>query len=201
MKKYLFALSFGAILATAGQASAQVAWDAPFLMPPQAQAGLGLFLTDPAGGDLGFVGTWRSSSRPTTLGFRFGVANDWRDELSVLGGVDVSGSLTRSSSDFPLDIDWIFGAGMGIGHHALLSFPLGLSVGHTFVGDGVRFTPYVTPRVSLDAAFGGGVNSRARMNMAVDIGLDLAFQPTWRIRFGGTFGDRGRDAVALGIVF
>lgn len=198
MKKYLFALSLGAILTTAGQASAQVAWDAPFLTPPQAHPGLGLFLTDPTGGKLGFVGTWRTTSRPTTFGFRLGLANDWRDKLSMLGGVDVSGALTRSTSEFPLDIDWVFGAGMGVGDYALISFPLGLSVGHTFVGDGVRFTPYVTPRLALDAALGGG-RSHTDLSLAIDIGLDLAFQPTWRIRFGGSFGDR--DAVALGIVF
>jgi hypothetical protein len=198
MKKYLLALTMGAILATAGQASAQVAWDAPFLMTPRAQPGLGIYLTDPAGGKLGFVGTWRSGSRPTSLGFRLGLANDWRDELSVLGGVDVSGSLTRASDDFPLDIDWIFGAGMGVGHYALVSFPLGLTIGHTFIGDGVRFTPYATPRVALDAALGGG-RSHTDLSLAVDVGLELGFHPSWRIRFGGSFGDR--DAVALGIVF
>ncbi len=199
MKKYIVALTLGILLATAGQASAQVAWDAPFLLPPQSQPGLGVYLTDPAGGNMGFVGTWRSASKPRSLGFRLGLANDWRDRLSVLGGVDVSGALTRSTSDFPLDVDWVFGAGMGIGHYVLVSFPLGLSVGHTFVGDGVRFTPYLTPRVALDAAMGGGLGSRSDMSLAVDVGLELAFQPTWRIRFGGSFGDR--DAVALGIVF
>jgi hypothetical protein len=199
MKKFVVALTMGTLLATAGQASAQVAWDAPFLAPPKASPGLGLFLTDPSYGDLGFVGTWRSSGRPTSLGFRLGLANDWSDQLSVLGGIDVSGALNRSSSDFPLDIDWIFGAGLGVGHHALISFPLGLSVGHTFVGDGVSFTPYVTPRVSLDARMGGGVRNDTSLRFAVDLGLDLAFQPSWRIRFGGTFGDR--EAVALGIVF
>jgi hypothetical protein len=198
MKKYLFALSLGAVLATAGEASAQVAWDAPFLAPPQAQAGLGLFLTDPTYGNLGFVGTWRGSGRPTNFGFRLGVANDWRHELSVLGGVDVSGALTRATTDFPLDIDWIFGAGMGVGDHIFTSFPLGLSIGHTFVGDGVSFTPYTTPRLALDARLGSG-SSHTEMSLAIDVGLDLAFRPNWRIRFGGSFGDR--DAVALGIVF
>lgn len=199
MKKQIVGLTLGILLAMAGQASAQVAWDAPFLTPPQARGGLGLFLTDPSPGNLGFVGTWRAPSRPTSLGFRLGVANDWSDRLSVLGGVDVSGALNRSSSDFPLDIDWIFGAGLGVGQHALVSFPLGLSVGHTFVGDGVSFTPYVTPRVSLDARMGGGRRSRTGLSFAMDLGLDLAFQPSWRIRFAGTIGDR--DAVALGIVF
>jgi hypothetical protein len=196
MKKYSFVLMLGVLLASAGQASAQVAWDAPFLMPPQAQPGLGLYLTDPHLGNLGFVGTWRS---PSKLGLRIGLANDWRDRLSVFGGVDVSGALTRSTSEFPLDIDWIFGAGMGVGHHAFISFPLGLSIGHTFVADGARFTPYMTPRLALDARMGGGVRSRADLSLAMDVGLELAFQPTWRIRFGGSFGDR--DAVALGIVF
>jgi hypothetical protein len=199
MKKYVLALTLGALLATAGQASAQVAWDAPFLMPPKQEAGFGLYLTDPDPGNLGFVGTWRSGSGAPALGFRLGFANDWRDKLTVLGGVDVSGALTRSTSEFPLDIDWIFGAGMGIGRFARISFPLGISAGHTFVGDGVRFTPYLTPRIALDARMGGGLDSHVDMSFAMDLGLDIAFRPTWRIRFGGTIGDR--EAVALGIVF
>lgn len=199
MKKYVLAMALGAVLATAGQASAQVAWDAPFLTPPQAQPGLGLYLADPSVGDIGFVGTWRAPGKSRNLGFRLGLANDWRDELSVFSGVDVSGALTRATTDFPLDVDWVFGAGLGVGHFAFISFPLGLSVGHTFVGDGVRFTPYMTPRVALDARMGGGIKSDIDMSFSVDLGLDIAFQPTWRIRFGGSFGDR--DAVALGIVF
>lgn len=199
MKKYILALTVGALLATAGQASAQVAWDAPFLKPPKDQPGLGLFLTDPSLGDMAFVGTWRSAGRPNSLGIRFGVANDWRDKLSVLGGVDISGALTRSTGEFPLDIDWVFGAGMSVGHAIFLSFPLGISIGHTFEADGAAFTPYVTPRVALDAWMGSRVRSRADLNFIMDIGLDLQFQPSWKIRFGGSFGDR--DAVALGIVF
>lgn len=199
MKKYALVMALGAVLATAGQASAQVAWDAPFLTPPRVQPGLGFYLTDPAAGDIGFVGTWRAPGKSRNLGFRLGLANDWRDELSVFGGVDVTGVLTRSSSEFPLDVDWVFGAGLGVGDFARISFPLGLTAGHTFEADGVRFTPYLTPRVSLDARMGGGVKSNVDMSFSVDLGLDIAFQPTWRIRFGGSFGDR--DAVALGIVF
>lgn len=198
MKKYAIALVFGVFLFGAGEAGAQVAWDAPFLTPPQAQSGVGLYLTDPAGGDIGFVGTWRAPGRGN-LGFRLGLANDWRDELSVFGGVDISGRLTRASSEFPLDVDWIFGAGLGVGHHALVSFPLGLSVGRSFTSEGVVFTPYLTPRVALDARMGSGVRSDVDMNFTVELGLELAFQPNWRIRFGGSFGDR--EAVALGIVF
>jgi hypothetical protein len=31
--------------------------------------------------------------------------------------------------------------------------------------------------------------------------MDIAFQPTWKIRFGATFGSWRRDALAIGIAF
>lgn len=192
------ALVFGGLLFTAQSASAQVAWDAPLLAPPKAEPGLGLFLADPSGGDMGFVGTWRGTGAQSALGFRVGIANDWSDRISLSGGIDLSGALTRASSEFPLDIDWVFGAGIGFGHHFHLGFPLGLSIGHTFEAEGVEFTPYLTPRVALDARFGNKVSSDLDLSMAIDVGLDLRLQPNWKIRFGGSFGDR--KAVALGVV-
>jgi len=190
----------GLVLLGAGSAHAQVVWDSPMMMPPNAQRGLGLFLTDPASGNLGVLGTWRSGGAPNNLGFRIGLAEDRRDDVTIFGGIDIAGRLTRASSDFPLDIDWVFGAGASIGDFFWLAFPVGISVGHTFTGDGVRFTPYATPRVILDARFGDRWRGdKLDLDVAVDLGLDLQFQPGWAIRFGGTLGDR--EAVAIGVVF
>ena len=106
----------------------------------------------------------------------------------------------------PLDIAWVLGAGLGFGDYAVLSIPFGVTLGRTLHGDnGMRFTPYMTPRLILDAAFGvetgpnGGASDDVDLDFTVDIGLDLALQRAWTVRFGATLGDR--SGLAIGLVF
>jgi hypothetical protein len=144
------------------------------------------------------MGTWRGAG---PLGFRVGVADERGDDgLAIFGGLDLTGNLLRASSDFPLDVAWVAGAGLGVGDNILVSFPLGLTLGRDLVTDGIRFTPYFTPRVVLDAWFGDDrPNDDLSLDFALDIGADIAFSPSWAIRFAGTVGDR--DAVAIGLSF
>lgn len=188
-------LAFGLTLAGAGSAAAQVAWDSPMLIVPQGQPGLGLYLMETFGGDIGFMGAWRPSSQG--VGFRIGIADEPFDDIALFGGVDVNGRLARASREFPLDIDWVLGAGMSIGDDFVLSFPAGITLGRTLEADGVRFVPYATPRVVLDAFFGDR-DDELDLDVAVDIGIELSFQRNFAVRFGGTL---GRDAVAIGVVF
>jgi len=181
-------------------AAAQIAWDSPMLMPPKPPDGFGIFLVDVAGGGLGVLGMWRS---PTYgFGLRGGVADANDNDIGVFGAVDFNGELTRSTEEFPIDIDWVAGLGIGIVHGGLISAPLGLSLGHDFAGDGVGFTPYVTPRVVLDACLDCGRRQNdndLNLDFAVDIGLDLTLTRALRIRFGATLGDR--EGVGIGLVF
>ena len=185
-------------------ASAQAAWDSPLLLPPRPQPGLGIFLADMEGGGLGVLGTWRSTT--WNYGLRFGLAEGRGDEdLAVFGGVDYMGPINTASSDFPLDIDWVLGAGAGIGDGVRLSVPAGLSLGASFQGEDARFIPFVTPRVVMDATFGNDQrDSELDLGIAVDIGLDLRLMRGGAlagksIRFAASLGDR--DALAVGIVF
>jgi hypothetical protein len=194
-------------LAGAGRAQAQIAWESPMLIGPGAPGGLGLFLMEPwPGDDFAVMGTYRTSPVPVGLGFRLGLGEGWRDELAVFGGVDVAGSLLSATDDLPLDVVWFAGAGIGIGEDALLSFPVGLSVGVVFESEGVRFAPYVAPRVVLDACLGDedervpfcGRGDNLELDLAADVGLDLSFSPDWMIRFAASLGDR--ESLAIGIV-
>jgi hypothetical protein len=187
-----------------GRASAQAAWDSPLLLPPQPPDGLGLYLTDMHAGGIGFMGTWRPPV--WNYGLRVGIADGSRNEdLTIFGGVDYSGPVNRATTEFPVDIDWVFGAGAGIGDGVRISLPLGLTAGHVFRGEGAVFTPYATPRVVLDAFFGGDrESSDLALVLAVDLGLDLQLATTGAlsgatIRFGATLGRR--NAIALGVVF
>ncbi|HEX6307119.1 MAG TPA: hypothetical protein VFZ69_02960 [Longimicrobiales bacterium] len=183
---------------------AQAAWDAPLLLPPQPQPGLGLFLADMDGGGLGVLGTWRSST--WNYGLRFGLSEGSGDEdLAVFGGVDYMGFINSASTDFPVDVDWVLGVGAGISDGVRISAPAGVTLGLSLQSETARFVPYLTPRVVLDAFLGGNADDDLDLGLAVDIGLDVRLLGVGgplsgnSIRFGASLGDR--DALALGIVF
>lgn len=187
-----------AALAVPSASAAQVSWDSPMLMAPGAPAGWGFHLVDPHPGDgLGGLVTWRANPAPVGLGFRAGLFEGRRDDLGIVGGVDLAGTLHRGSDDAPFDVIWFFGAGLGIDDDILASFPLGIAAGWSFVGPDVAFRPYVAPRLVLDAFFGDDVNDDLDLEAAVELGLDLAFSPTFAIRTAASLGDR--EAISIGI--
>jgi hypothetical protein len=191
-----------AALASAGSLEAQVAWETPMLAAPRPPAGFGVYLADVAGGGLGVLGTYRGSSSANGLEFRFGIAEGGPgDDINGLFGVSLSGLLARESGDMPFDISWIAGAGVGFGDWALITIPVGVSFGHTFRGDGINITPYVTPRLHLDAAVGDDIDNGddTDLGLSVDLGFDLAMARGWVLRFGAGLGDH--EGFALGIVF
>jgi hypothetical protein len=200
-KKIWMGLVAGATLAGfAAPAKAQLVWDSPLMVSPATPAGWGVYLVDPhPGPGIGVMSTFRASSGPG-LGYRIGLAEYRRageDRLGVYGGIDLSGMLLPRSSDFPLDVLWVTGAGVGIGEDVRLNVPLGVSMGYDVQADGIWFNPYVTPRIDLDARFGSGGGLRLAPN--VDLGVDMAFDPGWAIRFAGTIGDH--SALAIGLSF
>ena len=189
------------LLLAPAAAHAQVAWDTPLLVAPREPAGWGLYLAETSGGGVGVIGTWRSPA--WNFGVRAGLA-DARNDVGILVGMDFEGALVNESPDFPMDVDYMFGAGIGTGDGARISLPAGIILGHTFPAEGATFTPYVSPRVVLDAFLNRDTNpedeSDAKLGFAVDLGLDLRLAATgFLIRFGATIGDR--DGVALGLVF
>lgn len=199
-RRVIGALVLTLALGSAAPGWAQVAWDSPILLSPTVpEPGVGVFLVEPAGGSLGVLTTWRPSGAASRMQFRAGIAEDAGGELAALGGIDASGLLSRASDSFPLDVGWVVGAGLGVGDFVHVAFPAGLIAGRTFASaDGVAFTPYASPRIVVDGTFdapGDGID----LDLAVDIGLDVALAESWLIRFGGTLGDR--EALAIGIVF
>ena len=194
MRKFLVVV--GLLLSTATAVSAQIRWDSPFLTPPKPAAGYGLFLVDVAGGGLGGMFTWIPSN--TSWGLRLGIADAPRDQVGVFAGGDVSGAITRANRDFPFDMDWVFGVGASVADFVVLSVPVGLTLGHTFTGQGVTFTPYLTPRLVLDAQF-DAPDDELNLDFTLDLGIDLRFRSEWSVRFGATL--TNRDALAIGIVF
>jgi hypothetical protein len=182
----------------AGLSAAQAAWDAPLLVPPAAPDGLGIFLMGVDDGGLGVAALYRSPL--WNYGVRAGIAEASRDGgVSIFGGVDYGARLARATPDFPVDVDWVVGAGLSFHDNVRISVPLGLTAGRSLPADGAVFTPYITPRVVFDAFIGGDRPRSSALGLAVDIGLDVDAVPGFLIRFGATLGRR--DAVALGLHF
>lgn len=199
MRKLTTGVVVGALLAVvATPVQGQVAWDSPFMVAPNTPAGWGVYLVDPSPGDgIGILSTFRPSAGGGGLGYRLGLAEGRRDDLAVYGGIDMSGYLIRRSGDFPLDVVWLLGAGLGAGDDVVVSFPLGAALGRDFQADGVWFNPYLGPRVVLDANFGD--DDDLDLRLSVDLGFDISFDPGWTIRFAGTLGDA--SALAIGLSF
>jgi hypothetical protein len=183
----------------AGQGSAQAAWDSPLLLPPLARDGIGVFVMDAEGGGIGLMALYRSPI--WNYGLRAGIAESGRDNrISVFGGIDYAGTITRATPDFPLDVEWVFGAGLSFDETIRVSVPVGLTTGHAFRADGATFTPYATPRIVFDGYIGGERPGRRNaLELAVDLGLDMELAAGFTVRFGATIGRR--EAVALGIHF
>ncbi len=199
MRRVMTALLAVGLIASisATDAEAQVVWDAPLMVSPETPAGWGVYLVDPSpGSGIGVLSTWRPSSG-AGVGYRLGIAEDRRDNVSVYGGVDISGLIVQASNEFPVNMSWVVGAGLGVADDVILSFPLALSFGRSVQADGVWFNPYVAPRVTLDAFFGDG--SDLNLNLSVDLGVDISFDPGWAVRFAGSLGDR--KALAIGMSF
>lgn len=201
MKRHVtLALALG--LSGAAPVAGQVAWDTPFMVPPAAPRGLGIYLTDADPGGIGALVTYRRADAPAGLGLRVGVAEDRTDDVAVHGGVDFSGFLVRETPDVPLSVVWNLGLGMSAGDWVLLSFPLGVTIGKVIDTEEVTFNPYLGPRIVLDARLGDDAprDDELDLDLAVDLGIDLSFDPRMAIRFAGTLGD-DREGLAIGVVF
>lgn len=198
MRARLSGLMVALFLLAGAEASAQVPWESPLLVGPGSPAGWSVLMADPGAG-LGVLAHWHGRARGTRLGLRFGLAEAPRDDLAVFGGADLSGPLHSRNEDFPLDVVWLTGFGMGAGDHALVTIPFGISLGRGFAAEDVWIHPYVSPRLVVDAFMGDDRRDDLDLGLVVDLGLDLSFARGWGIRFGASLGDR--DGIAVGLAF
>jgi hypothetical protein len=194
-------LAFSAL--GASSASGQLPWESPLLVGPGSPSGVSFFLVDPGWG-LGAMGQWQGKGDSHRLGFRAGLAEGRDRNLGVFGGVDFTGDLLAHSDDFPLDVIWVMGMGVGVGSGAIVTLPLGVSLGREITDEELWFHPYLTPRLVLDAYLGDhshhphGHND-LELGFALDLGLDFSFTGTWGLRIGASVGDRRGLAAGISI--
>jgi hypothetical protein len=207
MKSWRGLLSVVVLVCAPASVSAQTAWDSPLLLPPRDAGGLGAYLVDMTAGGIGLMATWRSTE--WNFGVRGGISEGAvGNELAVFGGVDFAGPLVVATTDFPVDVDWVVGAGAGLNDGMRISFPGGLTASYSVQAETARFTPFITPRIVLDGFLGGERRPRPRsvdLSFATDIGLDLRLTgiegpfANTTVRFAASLFDR--SAIGIGIVF
>ena len=195
MKRLLAVTALLAVLVV--PVSGQIAWDSPAVIGPSVPSGFSIFLIDPAGGDLGAMGTLRHAAGPVGLGYRAAIAEESAPggDLAVSGGIDVSGMLGRGIEGSEIDAMWWAGGGLSIGTDWVISAPLGIILGWSGEGDSVVFNPYGGGHLVLDIS--GNNGNALNLDGVIDLGLDMVLASGWMIRVGASVGDR--ESIAFGI--
>jgi hypothetical protein len=198
MRTRMVGLTLVLLLVAPVRGGAQVPWETPLLVAAGSPGGFSVFVVDPGWG-LGVMGQWIGTSRDPRVGFRAGLADGPRDRLAAFGGVDLSGLLLSHNAEFPLDMVWVSGVGLGAGHDAIVTVPFGLALGRTLSSQETWFHPYFGPRIFLDAYLGDERRDDLDLGMAMDLGLDLGLTRGWVLRFGASVGDREGIAIGLAV--
>ena len=195
MKRFTtFTAAVAAIFALSSGAQAQ-AWDAPSFLAPNPGEDVGIYLVDPGVGDLGIQGIWRGSAK---LSVRGGFIDAGGTSIVQLG-VETWGDIDVGN-DFPLEVAWTAGAGASLNGSAVVSLPIGLTIGKSFDLGSLPIKPYAHPRVST-SFFTNPVTDdlEVDLDIPVDIGADFMLGNNLTARLGVSFGNG--DAIGVGIAW
>lgn len=178
-------------------------YDTPAFQTPYGESGLGLYLVfQNEVDDIGVMGTWRQAGDDLDLGLRGGLL-DAGGSVGIFGGVDLSNELVRATEDFPLDVAWVSGIGLGVVpdfDFSTVRVPLGATFGREIEAEDVVILPYFYPRLALDFLFlDDPPGDQTDLHLDVDLGADLDFGQDWRLRFAFTLGHS--EAIGLGLSF
>jgi len=151
------------------------------------------------GGGSTFLFQWReglSKSLHWQLDAGFADPEGGVDPLLFVGG-SLGKELLHAREDQPLDVLFTAGAGAAFGGNATaFRLPVGVSVGHTFdLDQGMTVTPFVHPRLSVDACGRCGSNNSSRTNLSAnfDIGGHWQVNRQFSVRASASFS--GSDLV------
>jgi hypothetical protein len=165
-------------LAFAGTAQAQVF--TPTYMSPRMINELGVHLSD-GPGDLAIEGIWRSG----TLGLRVGYADAWDGVLLIGGELRTPLAMTGA----PLGLAFTISGQGAFGDENGGGLQAGLTAGHSFMGQGVVFTPYLHPRVGIVNSI--GPSDDWDVEVMADVGVDVEFYTNLVFRAGVNIGSIG----------
>jgi hypothetical protein len=189
VKKILFLLA--TVVLVTGRVEGQ-AWNYPTFQGPRVVSREFNFAVA-YGGDGGtdVFAQWREGLDATNQlevegGFispRFGNAR------GLIGG-SYAHQLATATNELPLDFLFTVGLYDSFGDGNFFRLPVGVSIGHKFPMDSaISITPYVHPRLSLDAS-----SCCDKVGFEFDVGANFQLTDQFAVRVSGTFG--GSDVAA-----
>lgn len=181
------------LLAAPSAANAQVV--TPSFMAPRGAPEAGFYLSDTYDA-VSVEGSLRSNFGALQLGVRGGVI-DWDGGTLLSVGGEMRSPIQANTA--PIDLAFTLGAQGVFGDFDGFGVQGGLTLGHTFVGEGVHFTPYFHPRLALVDAFGGG-ESDAELELIADLGVDVDFASNLSLRFNAGISDASAD-LGIGLAW
>jgi hypothetical protein len=181
-------------------------YDVPSFNTPYGENGGGIYFVLQDFDDPGVVATWRWAGSVLDVGVRGGLL-DTRSDLGFLVGLDLKNEFVRNSDEFPFDVAWVSGVGIGWvpdDDTGVLRVPVGVSLGReTELGGGSTLTPYVYPRLGLDVRFlpdvPGADDTDTSLGFDIDFGIDWQWRSGYAIRFALTLGRN--EAFGVGLAF
>lgn len=195
-----------AVVLGAGSASAQ-AWHYPTLQTPDISNRDFTFMVA-GGGDYGTsaVAQWREGiASDAMVNFDIGIATP-TDNTMFLAGVGLGYGLMKATPETPIDLILTGGLYGAFGTQSFVRIPIGIVVGHHFpLAGALTLTPFVSPRLSVDACASDchGIGTDLKLNF--DIGASLDVTRTVAIRsaltIGGVSDGPSQTSFGIGLVY
>ena len=201
-----FAIACAVVALGASTASAQ-AWHYPTLQMPEVSSRDFTFLVA-GGGDYGTSGVaqWREGlASDVMLNFDVGIATP-TDNTMFLVGAGLGYQLMRSTQETPIDLMLTGGLYGAFGDQSFVRIPVGVVAGHRFpLGGELAVTPFVSPRLSIDACASSchGLGTDLKLNFDIGAGLDITKTIGLRaaLTIGGVSAGDSRTAFGIGLTY
>ena len=199
-------VAVSAMVLGAGSASAQ-AWHYPTLQTPDISTRDFTFMVA-GGGDYGTsaVAQWREGfASDAMINFDVGVATPTGNTM-FLAGVGLGYGLMKATPETPIDLILTGGIYGAFGNRSFVRIPVGVVAGHHFpLAGSLVLTPFVSPRLSIDACASSchGTGTDLKLNFDIGAGLDVTKTVGVRaaLTIGGVSDGPSQTSFGIGLVY
>jgi hypothetical protein len=201
-----FIVAGSAMVLAAGSVSAQ-AWHYPTLQTPDISTRDFTFMVA-GGGDYGTsaVAQWREGiASDAMINFDVGVATP-TDNTMFLAGVGLGYGLMKATQETPIDLILTGGIYGAFGDLSFVRIPVGVVAGHHFpLAGAMVLTPFVSPRLSIDACASSchGIGTDLKLNFDIGAGLDVTRTVGIRaaLTIGGVSDGPSQTSFGIGLTY
>lgn len=186
------AITAAALMFGVSTVSAQ-AWHYPTLQTPDiATRDFTVLVAGGGGYGTDVVGQWREGlASDVMVNFDVGIATPGSTTL-FLAGAGVGYTLLKATEQMPIDLMLTGGLYGAFGDGSLIRIPVGVVAGHKFpLAGALSVTPFVSPRLSIDACASSCHGEGTNLKVNFDIGASLDVTSSFGLRTALTVGGVG----------